>query len=1487
MRTLNVRLAVICFVVVVVMGGGVHLLHGFQVRRQAYAIQKASETAEEGKDLKEAIRLLDNFLTLQPTDREARLHLGLLHARTFNVRAACVELEEVLRASGVLSEDKVREARRKLVDMLIMSQRYADAKKHMEDLLKETPDDPELLELNGQILVGCGEFQKGCEQFERVIKVAPTQINTYVRLADVYRTHMDRKDDSEKVMHDMVYGKDKDGRQINEKSVSAHQKYAFYLREHEKMDEALIEANRVLELAPENSVGLWIAGCCYLAKGQYKPAEDYLSRGIKADKSDRAMYLVMADVKRRLGHPEEAIAIYKQGLSATVGTPGHADLLFELSNELVASGQFTEAAKFMQELRDFRLPPPLDRPYPPERVDFLEAYRKLMMGEWKAAKAILLDVLPSLHVPRDKKFAYFFLSQCYRQEVDTGRQIIALSEAVKIDPYFLSARQALADIYINQSNLALAKEQYLALMKAPRPSPDAPLSLARIWIMELLRKDKERRDWKPVDNLLERIEKQRSLDPNLAALKAEVLLAKGVPHDARRYLEECAGKFPSRVQIWLALINLAMYQAETETNPAEKENYWKQALDVINQARGHIGDQAILRTARGNLACRSKDPQRAEVLKRLGEDVAKLSDLEKRRLWGNLAALSIQINDFAMARSYFRLVAQSDPKNIVARYLLCDLALRVFEKGQTPDLQELDNLTAEIEKLGGRGPYWLYAKAIRTLVQSNKKDPQLLLEARGYLQDAMEARKDWSALAVLSAKICEWQDEPEQALDLYIHAIHDMGERDGEVLRSTVHLLLPHGRIQEAAQLIDYLEKQKSPLLSEMTEESEVVKAFVGDIGPAAKVIEQSVPPDSRKYQDFLRQGQLFGVLARRLKAEAVAAARDWEAAKADEKTTDSQKDEKKEKALQIQTKMIAMAQRAVNALMKARALDLQAHEVWIAIVQQLVDVGQPDKGVPYIDDAAKHLKGERAPITLAICWDLLKQTEKAQAKYEEAAKASPQNTHILRQVAAFYSKIGKFDRTESLLNRIIKLESPATLMDVCWARRGLALILKSRGDFEHFLKGLALIEENLHTKVASIEDKRAKVFFLLVDPRREKLGEAVQAMEDVVRGSDATPDDRLTLARLYLRRGQWADYCNEMHSVLGTQKGAAQPSILVFYVGSLLEKKEFEDADNWLKALEKIAPDLFETVQLRAEYEFLHRDYKAAAALVMDFALNPRPHVQPQDHGQQVFMAAQAMEKFGDRLQAEGKRVEASEFQEQAGRLFYSLRSRKVLETGEVLYAAYLARHERVGECLEILEQCWDKHAAEKLQVAAVAMIQSKTVDAAQFQRLDKIMTQAADKASRPVSLLLVLASLHARQGQYDKTIADYREIFAKEPRSYLVMNNLAVNLARANQNLDESLKLIDEALAICGPLPSVLDSRAVVHIARQEFDKAIEDATAAVKGEGTAQQFFHLAWAYSAAGKKAAAAAAFAEAIKKGLDPQKLDPREVPDYDRLKSEL
>ncbi len=312
----------------------------------------------------------------------------------------------------------------------------------------------------------------------------------------------------------------------------------------------------------------------------------------------------------------------------------------------------------------------------------------LMKGDWKTARTILCDILPKLQdAPGTQKVAYVYLGQCYHQENNSEQEIFAYSAALKIDPLFTSARAGLAEVYLSRGGLPAAAAQWQVIVNGPHPDPEAALSLARIWIMMRLREDKEKRDWDSVDNLLDQIQKRTLLTPAIAVLKAEVLLAKDRHAEAQELLKQCAAKFPRNAQIWLALINLSMYEADQASDPGEKEQKWKQASDDIDQARQNLGDHPIVRERRGSCAVRRKDPQVVAVLTKLGQNVDKMRDLEKTHLWASLAALSVQADDLDLARSYCRLVAAKEPTNIRIRYLLCDLALHAYEKGQKPDLR--------------------------------------------------------------------------------------------------------------------------------------------------------------------------------------------------------------------------------------------------------------------------------------------------------------------------------------------------------------------------------------------------------------------------------------------------------------------------------------------------------------------------------------------------------------------------------------------------------------------------------------------------------------------------------------------------------------------------------------------------------------------------------------------------------------------------------
>ena len=50
---------------------------------------------------------------------------------------------------------------------------------------------------------------------------------------------------------------------------------------------------------------------------------------------------------------------------------------------------------------------------------------------------------------------------------------------------------------------------------------------------------------------------------------------------------------------------------------------------------------------------------------------------------------------------------------------------------------------------------------------------------------------------------------------------------------------------------------------------------------------------------------------------------------------------------------------------------------------------------------------------------------------------------------------------------------------------------------------------------------------------------------------------------------------------------------------------------------------------------------------------------------------------------------------------------------------------------------------------------------------------------------MLFVLSNLHEHRQQYDKAVEDYREIIAQEPQNFLVLNNLAIDLARTGGDL------------------------------------------------------------------------------------------------------
>ena len=225
-------------------------------------------------------------------------------------------------------------------------------------------------------------------------------------------------------------------------------------------------------------------------------------------------------------------------------------------------------------------------------------------------------------------------------------------------------------------------------------------------------------------------------------------------------------------------------------------------------------------------------------------------------------------------------------------------------------------------------------------------------------------------------------------------------------------------------------------------------------------------------------------------------------------------------------------------------------------------------------------------------------------------------------------------------------------------------------------------------------------------------------------------------------------------------------------------------------------------------------------------------------------------------------------------------------VEQAHLVYAAFLARQGRIDEALAVLDQSWDRSQPELMQLPAFDIVKNRATTPQQFARLEKLLVDAG-KGKPSTSLLMVLSSLYDHQQQYDKAIAIYREILAKDPNNFRVLNNIGVDFAHSGGNLDEALSMVNQALAITGPMAAISDSRRHGRHRAKEYDKALEDLNAAIKDEGSAEQYFHQAWVLSLFERKDEASAAFKAAQGKGLDPKLLNDKEVGVYDRLKDSL
>jgi len=1442
MRTVKKKFALSLLAALILLGIGAYFLHGFQIRRNAKVFLERAQKAKAEERFDVALKNYQWYVELAPNDLDALAEYAALLVDLRAYGPAYYRLETLLR----LDPGRL-DSRRKLVQVLTAIGRFRDAQEHLQQyLLKETPDDAELLTELGRCQRGLGQYEQATTTFRRAIELKPDYVPAYAQLAGTYRHNLKQPEQGDQWITKMVL--------TAGDSAEAYIVAASYFYAAQNYEAAFKWAEEAINKDDSNPEMFLIAADSLRRLEQLEQAENYAQRAIKLAPERSDVYTVYAAIQSAKGEQDAAIKTLEE---ATSKVKDKGPIYWTLASMYIDAGRFADAESTIKDLEGIS--------YPQSRIEFLRGRLLVAQQQWFLAARRLESVRPDITDSPDLvKQVDFLLGICYGQMGNLDQSVAAYSKAMTQDPLWPQARLGRAIAFLELGRLDEAVNEYRSLVQLGKASAQIVLEFTRLLVLSTLNKPQQQRNWQEVQQWLGVLEKDDKTKAEATILRAEILAAEKQTPEAEKLLEKEFSQSPENVSLGLALVSLKM---QTGRQP--------EAEQLLDQIEKQSGQTLAILLSWARLAIRDTDDKRSkETLLKIAAAGKSLPTEDYQRLLATLVGYAIQLSDFDNARRWTEELAQTSPNNLKVRLLLFDLAI------QTQDIKSLGNVLDDIARIEGKGPIWHYGEAVRLYLEAKGENRSLLQQAIDHLTRAASLRPNWMRIPALQGQIYDLLGDSGLAVSSYLRAV-SLGDRSVLTARRLVQLLYNQQRFLEADQVIRQLEEQQAPFSTDLDRLASSISLRLEDYQRAVELARRAAS-QSTDYRDHVWYGTVQSVLGLRARAER----RDAEA-----------------------QEMLLEAEREFR---KGVELAPEAVEAWVALVQFYARTQQSEKAEQAIAEAREKVNGGIAPIAMGQVYEVLGNFDEAEKHYQEALNIAPDDLQIVRQVAEFYLRTGRAESARVQLERITSGQVRASENDLLWGRRSIALILAAQGGYENLQKGLELIRQNRAAgRTPTIQDLRAEALLLTAHPQRKKRLEGRELLEKVVAESpEATADDRFVLAQLYMADNDVVNAARHMRSLLAAR--GDDPRYLRAYVAFLLDQSQLSEAEAWLGRLEKLAPEAFSTLALRARLLTLQGRYDEAIQRLREFAekdldetasnTSPSPvssdnqgDVSSPENGvaaaeqaarvQQLrwALAGDALESLGQMLQRSGKNDESKRYSEEAEKLY-----RRFVEKNpeaRLLLASFLARHGKLAEGLEIFEAAWETAEVALTRAAAQVFLGLTSDDRAAADRVEAIVEKALEKHQRPLSLLLVLADAYGIQGQIDRSEAIYREVLQRDPRNVIALNNLGVILALQGTKLEEAEKLVRSAIDIVGPAGNLLDSYAIVLIARNKASEAMKVLTDAIEDQPVPILFLRQAQAYDLLGQREAAVGAFQEAVKRGLKRESLHPLERKAFDRFQS--
>ncbi|HJQ80823.1 MAG TPA: tetratricopeptide repeat protein [Lacipirellulaceae bacterium] len=1428
-----------------VCSGAVYGIWRFQIERKSGALLVEAEKARKAGDYREEVKYYWQYLTLNRGDDDARMKYAKAYAdlaeqedATFqDINAAWQQLENTVRDRRLAARPEAKELRRSLAEIFGRVGRYQDALDHLGTLIENDPKDTELRVLRVAYLIQANDSEKAIDEaykligydpeadtFDAAKATAPREVDVYANLAGLLRVKQEAPELADRVMAQLI--------EVNPESADAYLARALYRLTTEDKEGAKADIEKAYDLKPEDAGVLVNIAIIAAQNEEYDKAREYVEAGKKLFPKDERFYRVGADIEIRRKDYKAGLAEIDQGLKA-IGD--------KISMLMIVKADFQFNAREVDALR--RTIEDMKRAgFPPEFPEWFEAKILVLEEKWQAAVEALGRLKPRLvNAPR------------------FGLNVVEADYFLGLSNERLGRHDLAYDYY--EMVVAANPEHELGKLGRARVGAMAgrdaePSSELEQELNEMLKKPKEQQDWPALQAKVREFAKEKKMDePSLKVFEAQLMMSREDYDGAAKALAEANKLKPNDLLITRVYVQL--FRLNPKAGPEKALEMWQK---MANQFKDREDALAELRLDKADiLIAMKKDDLRAE-LAGLSEGIDNWPAQEKVELWGGMSQKYLTLGMMDEARQYLSLAADNRPNELPLRMSLFMLAL---DAGDDAGMQEAQKKILEIVK-DRNDSNWLFTEARRKLSQLQRGEvgKEAINEIRQLVNRAQEQRPDWHEPYVVSAELELQAENYAQSLRQYDEAAK-RGRLYPRAVAQHIRLLYGFGRYAEAGQQMERLsEPHRQTLLGALYPEILFLTKKREDALKEARAATERDPENPQTHYIY---GQLLFRVARQAEL------------------TDEERKQSLDKAIEAMR----------------RVVDLQPEfpDAWYALITYYLTLRDDDQAQKALRDAQLALNGDNLQLFLAKSYEALRRWFDAETMYRAVYEAKPGELPRAQQLAAFYlgpvyPMPDRQQKAAPLLNQILRAGAEGKIAandpSVQWARRMGARLLaaeaRATGDYQSLVKAEKLLTSNQQAGIFSVEDKLEMARILHTRPEPESRMKARDYLEDV-RESQAQAlgeEEELILAELYYALGDWRRYISQMDIV--TNRYSESPRAREAYARRLLargDQQSINKAKAHITKLRQLAPNSAASFELAVRlFDKLDMQPQARAELLRQL---PDIAAIQEINSQQL----RTLLMFADLF------VELDDL-DTAEKIYTQLAAREPAMSYAL--AVFLGTHRGVDKAFEKLNEIYQPDRIPDILRAALDVVRKKRDQVAEQYdpQIERWLEIGLLESPDSISLQMLKADFRDIQRNYDEAAALYRKLLDHKDlvglRRAIVLNNLAYLIALAGPAAGsdvDALKLVNEAASILGPNSDILDTRAIVYIARGQYSQAIADLELSVTDNPTASKYFHKALAHLLARENREAVEAWEKAEGLGLSRESVNRMEYEKYDETKAKI